>query len=226
MVITAMASPFVGCFAATAVRASLTGEAFLQGRSYCPECRRESTWRDLVPLFSWLLSLGACRRCRSPISFLYPSLELGFFAVTLWASQLDQTERFLPAILLGWILDRSFCIRHHRLRASQFLDLPASCLRVSNCLEHRRRCGGGERGRCFRGSFLSPPGEVLLSPPGQAGRSRDGRREALCGGGGLGWTRRPSADFADRIVAGAALCGCPSTPAGQIHGIGKGALRG
>ena len=124
IVITVMASPFVGCFAATAVRASLTGEPFLQGRSYCPECRRELSWRDLVPLFSWLLSLGACRRCRSPIPLLYPGLELAFFTVALWASQLDQTERFLPAILLGWFLIALFAFDITAFVLPNFLTYP------------------------------------------------------------------------------------------------------
>jgi leader peptidase (prepilin peptidase) / N-methyltransferase len=104
IVIIVMASPLVGCFTATVVRASLTGQPCLGGRSYCPECRRQLRWRDLVPLFSWLLSFGACRRCLAPIPLLYPGVELSFFTATLWASQLDQSERVLPAILLGWIL--------------------------------------------------------------------------------------------------------------------------
>jgi leader peptidase (prepilin peptidase)/N-methyltransferase len=50
------------------------------------------------------MSLGTCRRCPAQISLLYPGLELGFFAVALWASQLDQTERVVAGILLGWFL--------------------------------------------------------------------------------------------------------------------------
>ncbi len=124
IVITVMASPFAGCFAATAVRASLTGEPFLRGRSHCPECRRELCWRDLVPFFSWLINLGACRRCQARIPLVYPVLELGFFAVTLWASQLDQTERFLPAILLGWILNALFAFDITAFVLPNFLTYP------------------------------------------------------------------------------------------------------
>jgi len=104
IVITVIASPFVGCFAATFIRASLTGERIFLGRSHCPDCRRQLTGLDLVPLFSWLLSLGACRHCRTPIPLLYPGLELAFFAATLWASQIEQNELILPAIVLGWVL--------------------------------------------------------------------------------------------------------------------------
>jgi len=54
----------------------------LSGRSICPHCRRQLSVIDLVPVISWLMLLGRCRRCRQPISAQYPTVELAF-AVSL-----------------------------------------------------------------------------------------------------------------------------------------------
>jgi leader peptidase (prepilin peptidase)/N-methyltransferase len=99
-----MVSPVAGHLAAAFIRSNLTGQSLLTGRSLCPECQSKLCWRDFIPLFSRLLSFGACRRCQTPIPLIYPALELAFFAAALWASQLDENSQFLPAIILGWTL--------------------------------------------------------------------------------------------------------------------------
>jgi leader peptidase (prepilin peptidase)/N-methyltransferase len=51
------------------------GESIAHGRSQCPKCGHTLTVQDLVPIFSWLASRGACRYCRAPISPRYPIIE-------------------------------------------------------------------------------------------------------------------------------------------------------
>ena len=51
-------------------------ESFLKGRSYCPNCRHQLSWQDLVPLFSFLILRGRCRYCKKPISWQYPLVEI------------------------------------------------------------------------------------------------------------------------------------------------------
>lgn len=56
-------------------------------RSRCPECRHELTWRENIPLLSWLFLRGRCRWCRWPIPFRYPLVELltgALFCLTAW----------------------------------------------------------------------------------------------------------------------------------------------
>jgi leader peptidase (prepilin peptidase)/N-methyltransferase len=48
----------------------------LNGRSACPHCRERLAWFDLVPLFSFAVLGGRCRRCRAPIAWRYPLVEL------------------------------------------------------------------------------------------------------------------------------------------------------
>lgn len=49
---------------------------FWQGRSLCPKCKHQLSWKDNIPLLSFLLLNGKCRYCRKKISFQYPLVEL------------------------------------------------------------------------------------------------------------------------------------------------------
>ncbi len=58
------------------------GEAFLfdgkvlGGRSHCPHCKKTLRWFELIPVVSFLLQAGRCRRCKTPISAQYPIVEI------------------------------------------------------------------------------------------------------------------------------------------------------
>lgn len=49
---------------------------FWQGRSLCPKCKKQLSWKDNIPLVSFLLLNGRCRCCRKKISIQYPLVEL------------------------------------------------------------------------------------------------------------------------------------------------------
>ena len=51
-------------------------------RSHCPHCNHVLAWYDLIPVLSWLALRGRCRYCTTPISYLYPFIEL-FTAVVM-----------------------------------------------------------------------------------------------------------------------------------------------
>lgn len=44
--------------------------------SFCPKCKHELKWYELVPVFSFLIQGGKCRKCKCKISFFYPFIEL------------------------------------------------------------------------------------------------------------------------------------------------------
>jgi leader peptidase (prepilin peptidase) / N-methyltransferase len=46
------------------------------GRSRCPHCKRTLRWFELVPLLSFVVQGGRCRRCKKPIGLHYPLVEL------------------------------------------------------------------------------------------------------------------------------------------------------
>jgi leader peptidase (prepilin peptidase) / N-methyltransferase len=44
--------------------------------SRCPSCGRDIAFYDNIPILSWLILGGRCRRCQAPISIRYPLVEL------------------------------------------------------------------------------------------------------------------------------------------------------
>lgn len=44
--------------------------------SYCPTCGKRLEKLDLIPVISYILSLGKCRHCKEKISIFYPVVEV------------------------------------------------------------------------------------------------------------------------------------------------------
>jgi len=74
----------VGSFLNVAIhRLPLEGQSVSRPRrSRCPSCEHELTWRENIPVFSWLLLRGKCRWCGWPIPWRYPLVEL--LTAVLW----------------------------------------------------------------------------------------------------------------------------------------------
>lgn len=79
---------------------------FVNGRSKCPHCSRELSWYDNIPLFSYLLLKGKCRRCHSLISFLYPLIELstGLLFSFCYLQASSYTELALSLLFVSLLL--------------------------------------------------------------------------------------------------------------------------
>ena len=43
--------------------------------SFCPKCKHELKWYELIPVFSFLIQGGKCKKCKCRISFFYPIIE-------------------------------------------------------------------------------------------------------------------------------------------------------
>ena len=50
-------------------------ENIVTTRSHCMSCGNQLKWYDLVPLFSYLVLRGKCRKCKARISVQYPLIE-------------------------------------------------------------------------------------------------------------------------------------------------------
>ena len=84
-----VALPFglgVGSFMTVAVYRLPRGESVIRPRSRCPACGAEIGARDNIPVLSWLLLRGRCRRCGEPISVEYPLVELTTAALVVLAA--------------------------------------------------------------------------------------------------------------------------------------------
>jgi len=72
-------------------------EDFLFSRSKCPYCQKILTWKELIPLLSFLIQKGKCTSCGSPISLRYPLVEI---FTGLWVFLLAKTV-FISSSLNG-----------------------------------------------------------------------------------------------------------------------------
>lgn len=62
-------------------------ESLVTPRSCCPRCKTPIAWYDNVPVLSWLILRGRCRKCGKSISVRYPLIEgaTGLLAAALTA---------------------------------------------------------------------------------------------------------------------------------------------
>lgn len=70
----------------------LTESNLSKDRSRCLNCSYQLKWYDLIPLISWISLGGRCRKCRKPIGYFEPIIEIGtalFFVLSFafWPSQ-------------------------------------------------------------------------------------------------------------------------------------------
>lgn len=83
----------IGSFLNVVIYRFNTGMSVIKGRSICMTCNRNLRWYELIPVFSFLIQSGKCRRCASRISHQYPLVELLtglIFALTAY--------KFLPLL--------------------------------------------------------------------------------------------------------------------------------
>jgi leader peptidase (prepilin peptidase)/N-methyltransferase len=85
----------------------LTKTSVSDDRSRCLHCSYTLKWYDLIPLVSWLLLAGKCRKCRTPIGYMEPLIELGmaaFFVLSyaFWPYPLNNSLEIARLIL--WLV--------------------------------------------------------------------------------------------------------------------------
>ncbi|MEK7621307.1 MAG: prepilin peptidase [Patescibacteria group bacterium] len=90
----------LGSFVNAAVWRIKHKKDLLLGRSECTKCHYKLAWYDLIPVLSWMLLRGKCRKCHKSISPQYPLVELGlgtFFITSLafWPHSLDSVNHLL-----------------------------------------------------------------------------------------------------------------------------------
>ena len=89
----------VGSFLNSVIYRLEQGQSFLKGRSFCPHCKHQLSWQDLIPLFSFLILKGKCRYCLQRISWQYPLVELATGIIFIFIS-LTNSNIYAMAYLL------------------------------------------------------------------------------------------------------------------------------
>jgi leader peptidase (prepilin peptidase)/N-methyltransferase len=102
----------VGSFLNVVIYRLRHGKSPMQGRSYCDHCKKQLSWRDNIPLLSFVLLGGRCRYCQQKIATSYPLIEFLTGVEFLWVYWLlktnfgffGQVEGFYSlALLIYWL---------------------------------------------------------------------------------------------------------------------------
>ncbi|PIY78946.1 MAG: prepilin peptidase [Candidatus Pacebacteria bacterium CG_4_10_14_0_8_um_filter_43_12] len=74
----------VGSFLNVIIYRSETGESWAKGRSHCESCKTLIAWYDNIPLLSFFILQGKCRKCKAPLSISHPVVEGLTGALFVW----------------------------------------------------------------------------------------------------------------------------------------------
>ena len=107
----------VGSFLNVCIHRIPRSESILFPPSHCPRCSRRITWRDNIPVLSFLLLGGRCRVCREKISPRYPLVELltAIFSISIFLISSGWIEYFVYFIFTAALIVISFVDLQHRV---------------------------------------------------------------------------------------------------------------
>lgn len=99
----------IGSFLNVVIYRVPAGLSVVHPPSRCPKCETSIKWYDNIPILSWILLRGKCRKCKTPISPRYALVELLTALVAsllwyLWASQILTPNTSPDDIPWAWLM--------------------------------------------------------------------------------------------------------------------------
>ena len=95
----------VGSFLNVCIYRLPRGGSLLSPPSHCTVCQRALRWYENVPVLSYLVLGGRCRTCRTPISPVYPLVEIATsVAFVVMVAELGWNPLLVPRLVLGCAL--------------------------------------------------------------------------------------------------------------------------
>ena len=91
LVLAGLLGACIGSFLNVVIHRLPRNSSVVRPSSRCPGCGYELRWYDNVPVVSWLLLRGRCRKCGAGVSWQYPLVELitaGLFVLVVWLTPL------------------------------------------------------------------------------------------------------------------------------------------
>ncbi|OGW36590.1 MAG: hypothetical protein A2010_03190 [Nitrospirae bacterium GWD2_57_9] len=108
------------------------GRSIVKPPSHCPRCRESIKFYDNIPLVSFLLLRGRCRKCGEPISWRYPLVELlnGLFYLWIVHEFWLNGEAFLLMLFCSALIVITFIDLDHQI-IPDAITLPGILIGIS-----------------------------------------------------------------------------------------------
>jgi leader peptidase (prepilin peptidase)/N-methyltransferase len=92
-------------------------QSLVRPGSRCTICKRTLAWYENIPVFSWLVLGGRCRTCKTPISPIYPLVEIATSVVAVaWYLHFGPGLPFASQVVFAFALIVLFVIDlQHRI---------------------------------------------------------------------------------------------------------------
>ena len=104
-----------GSFANVCIYRLPLNKGVVSGRSYCPKCKKQITWKDNIPILSYFLLSGKCRKCKKKISPQYVFVEflsILFFTFIYFLYGITLTTLLLIILSLSFIIIFFIDLKH------------------------------------------------------------------------------------------------------------------
>ena len=104
-----------GSFANVCIYRLPLDKGVVSGRSYCPKCKKQIAWKDNIPIISYYLLSGKCRKCKKKISPQYVLVEflsILFFTIIYSLYGITLTTLLLIVLSLAFIIIFFIDLKH------------------------------------------------------------------------------------------------------------------
>ena len=120
----------VGSFLNVVIYRVPLGMSLARPGSHCTKCDYSLRWYDNIPVLSWIMLGGRCRKCREPISIRYTAVELANTVLWLLCAMLFWEQDPVYAIVCAIVCSVLICIFYidleHMLIYNRFVLLIAA----------------------------------------------------------------------------------------------------
>jgi len=105
-----------GSFANVCIYRIPLEKGVVSGRSFCPNCKKLITWKDNIPIISFLFLKGKCRYCNKKISSQYVLVEtisILFFLIIYFFYGISITTLLLIILSLSFLIIFFIDFKHY-----------------------------------------------------------------------------------------------------------------
>jgi leader peptidase (prepilin peptidase)/N-methyltransferase len=130
LVILAIIGLNIGSFLNVVIGRIPAGQSIVTPPSRCPRCGTSIAWHDNIPVVSYLILGGKCRKCRASISLRYPIIEIatGVCFVLQGMVYGDDTAMLVSRLVFTALLIALFGTDLETMRLPNVLTLPGIVL--------------------------------------------------------------------------------------------------